>query len=196
MSLRMLLPCFLLFSSGVLADAADGQFMGYQLGERYAGPASQQVLTTTGNLLVTADKPVKPDDIAEVALLATRETLTIGFISASQWFATEDEAREFGRRYFELLRAKYPDWPYGWEVMDAELNVIEVNLNNDPHNLRLSLAKDTHQGEPMWRFSMTLGWLPDSPEESKWRELSLEEQVAAKLGNRQQLLEDSDTRGL
>lgn len=181
----------------VLADAGNGDFMGYQLGDQYQpGPDTRQQTSTTGNLLISAEQPIKPGDIAQVTLLATAETLTIGYIGASQWFATEVEAREMGRRYFELLHAKYPDWPYGWEVMDARMNVVEVNFNSAPYNLRLRLTEDQHEGEQMWRFSMTLGWLPGSPEEEAWRNQAVDEQIAEKLDTRQELLKKSDVRGL
>jgi hypothetical protein len=197
MLIRCALILLLAVPSIVLADAGNGDFMGYQLGDQYQrSPDTRQQTSTTGNLLISAEQPVKPGDIAEVTLLATAETLTIGYIGASQWFATEAEARDMGRRYFELLHAKYPDWPYGWEVMDAQLNIVEVNFNSAPYNLRLRLTEDQREGEKMWRFSMTLGWLPGSPEEEAWRSQAVDEQIAEKLGTRQELLKKSDVRGL
>jgi hypothetical protein len=194
---RCALILLLAIPGGVVADAGNGDFMGYQLGDQYQpGPDTRQQTSTTGNLLISAEQPIKPGDIAQVTLLATAETLTIGYIGASQWFATEGEARAMGRRYFELLQAKYPDWPYGWEVMDARMNVVEVNFNSAPYNLRLRLTEDQHEGEQMWRFSMTLGWLPGSPEEEAWRNQAVDEQIAEKLDTRQELLKKSDVRGL
>jgi hypothetical protein len=197
MLIRFVLMLFVALPGVVLADASNGDFMGYQLGDQYQrGADTRQQTSTTGNLLISAEQPVKPGDIAEVTLLATAETLTIGYIGASQWFATEAEAREMGRQYFELLHAKYPDWPYGWEVMDAQLNIVEVNFNSAPYNLRLRLTEDQREGEKMWRFSMTLGWLPGSSEEQAWRDLAVDEQIAEKLDTRQELLKKSDVRGL
>lgn len=197
MPIQFFLMLLLALPGLAYADASMGDFMGYQLGAEYKrGAATQLEVTTTGNLRVTAEQPVKPGDIAQVTLLTTRETLTIGFISAEQWFATETEAREFGRRYFGLLRAKYPDWPHGWEVMDAQMNIVEVNFNQAPYNLRLRLTQDPNEGEKMWRFSMTLGWLPESAEEQAWRAKAVNEQVAGQQGSQQQLLKDADVRGL
>lgn len=197
MPIRFVLIMLCTLPGVVLADASNGDFMGYQLGDQYQrGLNTLQQTTTTGNLLITAEKPIKPGDLAEVTLLATAESLTIGYISASQWFATEDEARAMGRQYFELLHAKYSDWPYGWEVMDAHMNVVEVNFNDAPYNLRLRLTEDRHDGQSMWRFSITLGWLPGTPEEAAWRDTSVNEQVAANQDTRQELLKKSDVRGL
>lgn len=197
MLVRIALILLLAAPGMVLADAGSGEFMGYQLGKQYQPTAkTQERRSTTGNLLIQAEQPVKPDDIATVTILATPETRAIGSISASQWFATEAEARAMGRKYFELLQAKYPDWPYGWEVMDAEFNIVEVSFNSPPHNLRLNLVKDNRDGKAMWRFSMTLGWLPGSDEETAWRDRSVSELATVSSDRTQQLLKESDTRGL
>lgn len=194
---RYALLLLLALSAHALADARTGEFMGYQLGGKYPRSATTaQQATTTGNLVIIAEQPVKPADIAEVALLATPATLTIGTISASQWFATEQAARDFARRYFELLRAKYPDWPYGGEVMDARMNIVELNFDGPPYNLRLRLAADPRDGKSMWRFSMTLGWSPDSSQAQAWKELAANEQAAARRDAGQQALKQSDLRGL
>jgi hypothetical protein len=197
MPIRFLLILLLAMPGMALADASTGDFMGYQLGSKYQrGADTRQQTTTTGNLLITAEKPVKPADIAEVTLLTTPESLTIAYISASQWFATEAEAREMGRQYFELLRAKYPDWVYGWEVMDPQMNIVEVSMRQLPHNLRLRLTRDNHNGETKWRFSMTLGWVPESAAEVAWRDQSVDEQMAGRKDAQKGLLDEADVRGL
>jgi hypothetical protein len=94
MPLRFIFILLLALPGTLLADASRGDFMGYQLGNKYPpGSATRQQVTTTGNLIITAEQPIKPDDIAEVSLLTTPGTLTIGSITAAQWFATEGEAR-------------------------------------------------------------------------------------------------------
>lgn len=181
----------------VMADANDGQFMGYQLGTNYQRSANTQVQeTANGNLNITAEQPVKPADVGNVALIATTGTLTIGYINALTWFDTEAEAREFGREYINLLRAKYPDWAFGREELDANLNVAEVNLDKYPHNLRMRLSEGRRDGKIMWRISMTLTWLPDSEEAKSWNRLSRVQNLAAEQDERKALLEKADTRGL
>lgn len=197
MPLRIILLLLLALPGTVLADAASGDFMGYKLGAKYLrSPNTVQQATTTGNLLITAEQPVKPDDIGEVTLLTTPVTLTIGNITASQWFATEAEARDFARKYFNLLRTKYPDWPFGWEVMDPQMNIVEVSLRQAAVNLRLWLAKDSRYANTPWRISLTLGWLPDSAPEQAWRATSSGEQIALQQSVRKQTLQDADLRGL
>jgi len=193
---KILLFCLLALPAVVFADASDGQFMGYQLGANYPAAPQGSQSTTTGNLLIVAEDPVKPADIKQVSLVATPVSRTIGYIDAASWYATEGEAREVGRRYVELLRAKYPDWRFGREAMDANMRIVEVNFDNAPYNLQLRLARDEHEGLDMWRFSMSLGWQMNSKERSAWQNMSATEQAAEKTAERTQLLKDSDVRGL
>jgi len=164
MSIRLFLCCLLALPAGVVADASNGQFMGYELGTEYPAPPQDFEVTTTGNLLIAAGNPTKPVDIVKVSLIATPESRTIGYIIAASWYATESEAREVGRRYTELLRAKYPDWNFGRELMDASLRIVEVNFDKAPYNLQLRLVRDEYDGRSMWRFSMGLGWHRESRE--------------------------------
>jgi len=191
-----LLLCLFAFPFVVFADANDGQFMGYDLGASDKEASQTAEHTATGNLLVVASSPQKPADIKQVTLVVTPATRTVGYISAASWFATEGEARDSARRYVELLRAKYPDWSLGREVMDAGSRIVEVSFDKAPYNLKLRLVLDTHEGRDMWRFSMGLGWQPGSKEWQAWQDISKAEQSARNSTEREQLLENSDVRGL
>lgn len=196
MPIRLVLCCLLALPTAAAADAGQGQFMGYQLGTRYAAPSPNSEVTTTGSLLIVAANPTKPADIVQVTLIATPESRTIGGIIAASWYATEAEAREAARRYVELLRAKYADWTLGREIMDANSRIVEVNFDKAPHNLQLRLARDEHDGRDMWRFSMGLGWNAESNEWRAWQDKAAAEAASSKATAREQLLKDSDIRGL
>ncbi|MGD8976606.1 MAG: hypothetical protein PVG91_03315 [Gammaproteobacteria bacterium] len=196
MPIRLLLSCLLVLPAVVFADAGSGQFMGYELGANYPETPQDSQSTTTGNLLILAEDPVKPADIQQVNLVVTPVSRTIGYISASSWHATEDEARKMGRRYVELLRTKYPDWKFGRETMDANLRIVEVNLDKAPYNLQLRIVRDEHEGSAMWRFSMGLGWQANTRERLSWQDMSATQQAEQKAAKREQLLKDPDLRGL
>jgi hypothetical protein len=196
MRIRSLLYCLFALPAVAFADANDGQFMGYELGKAYPETSQAGERTATANLLIVAESPIKPADVKQVSLVATSVTRTVAYISAASWFASEGEARASARRYVELLRAKYPDWSFGGELMDASLRIVEVNLDKAPYNLKLRLDPEDRDGHAMWRFSMGLGWQPNSKEWLAWQELSNREQSTEKSTERRQILEDSDARGL
>jgi hypothetical protein len=80
--------------------------------------------------------------------------------------------------------------------MDASLRIVEVNFDKAPYNLQLRLAREEHEGRDMWRFSMSLGWQINSKERLAWQNMSATQQAAEKTTEREQLLKDSDVRGL
>ncbi len=193
---RPILFCLFALPAVAFADARDGQFMGYQLGTNFQEAAQSVEGTTTGNLLIVVEDALKPADIEQVILVATPTTRTIGYIGAASWFATEDEARVSARRYVELLRAKYPDWSFGREVMDANLRIGEVNFDQAPYTLKLHLGQEVHEGQTRWRFSMGLGWQPNAKEWRSWQDKADSEQSSEKTAEDEQKLKDSDMRGL
>ncbi len=196
MSFRLLLYCLFALPADVVADASEGQFMGYELGTKYSALPQDVEVTTTGNLLIAAENPTKPADIVQVSLIATPESRTIGYIIAASWYATEGEAREVGRRYVELLRAKYPSWDFGRELMDSSLRIVEVNFDKVPYNLQLRLVRDEYDGRSMWRISMGLGWHRETKEWHAWQNQAATEHAAARATEHEQLLKESDIRGL
>jgi hypothetical protein len=196
MPIRLLLCCLVALPTVVVADASEGQFMGYELGTKYPAPPQNVEVTTTGNLLIAAENPTKPADIVQVSLIATPQSRTIGYIIAANWYATEAEAREVGRHYAELLRAKYPDWELGRELMDASFRIVEANFDKAPYSIQLRLVRDEYDGRSMWRFSMGLGWHRESNEWRAWQNQANTEHAAAMSAEREQLMKESDIRGL
>jgi hypothetical protein len=192
-----LLAALIAMPTLVLADATNGDFLGYSLGATYgSNAATVEKVRTNGTLVIEAQSPVKPDDIASVSLIVTSETKTIGHISGSQWFATEAEAREFARHYVNLLHAKYSDWEFGREKMDNNLRINEINLDKQPNNIRFRLDEELHDGQSMWRFSMTLNWLPTSKESQAWQNMARSQHNEIIVDERKQLLKNADLRGL
>ena len=152
--------------------------------------------TTSGNLLIRAANPTKPADIVQVSVITTSKSRTIGSIIAASWFETEREARDFAIRYGELLRAKYPDWELGQEKMDDNFDIVEVSLLKAPHNIKLSLAQDERDGRSMWRMSLGLEWDKQSEQWAAWQEQATSENVASRTSEHEELLKNSDIRGL
>jgi len=183
-----------------VADANDGEFMGYQLNQRY--PMTERTRygpSLGGNLLVIAERPVMPNDIGEVTLTTTVDSHRIGFIEASQYFATDEEAREFARKYYNLLQAKYPAWRIDAgriQLNETTLMPTALNMDKWPFTIRMKLAEtESNDGMP-FRVSLTLRYLSDSPERKAWNERARLEQGEQRQLSQEELLEGADTRGL
>jgi hypothetical protein len=184
----------------VIADANDGEFMGYRLNDRYAmTDQTQKGSSLSGNLVVIAENPVMPADMSEVRLTTTLESHTIGFIEASQNFADEATAREFARKYYNLLHAKYPDWRIDTgriQLNEKTLMPTALNMDRWPYTIRMKLTEsDVQDGKP-FRVSLTLRYLFDTPERKAWNELARAEQSQQHQADQEKLIENADTRGL
>ena len=194
---RLVLLLLLTMPGLLMADANDGEFMGYRLGSNYVRTANTQSTTTTrGNLMIVAEQPVKPVDVEDVSVIATVETLTIGYIEASVWRATQAEAKEVAKYYIPLLRAKYPEWIFGDERLNDDFRIDEVSLVKPPYNLRLQLKRDPSNDLAPWRFSMTLTWDPAAEQADNWHALARSQLESAQQNSRKKVLQDSDIRGL
>ena len=80
--------------------------------------------------------------------------------------------------------------------MDENFDLVEVNFNKVPHNIRLSIARDEHDGRSMWRISMGLGWDRESGDWGAWQEQAATEHTAEKASEHEQLMDNADIRGL
>ncbi|MFW2403227.1 MAG: hypothetical protein ACN4GT_00590 [Gammaproteobacteria bacterium] len=184
----------------VIADANDGEFMGYRLNDRYPmTEATRSGPSLSGNLVVIAENPVLPGDMGMVRLTTTLETHTIGFIEASQDFSDESAARDFARKYYNLLHAKYPDWRIDTgkiQLNEKTLMPTALNMDRWPHTIRMKLTEtEATDGRP-FRVSLTLRYLFDSPERKAWNKLARAEQSDQQQADQEKLIENADTRGL
>lgn len=108
--------------AGVLAtDATSGELFGYTIGDPYPVTEGTEVLSRGAApsrlFTLVAGSPVKPDDIERVLLIATPVSHSIITIGVQQGFPDEASARAFGRRYLQLLSARYP-------ASEADMEVI------------------------------------------------------------------------
>jgi len=187
-------------SAPAAADANDGEFMGYRLNQRYKmtdrtrfGPS------LGGNLLIVAERPVMPEDMGEVRLTTTLESHVIGFIEASQNFATDRDAREFARKYYKLLHAKYPEWQIDAGTIQLDETTLmpsALNMERWPYTIRIKIAQTDANDGPPFRVSLTLRYLFDSAERRAWNDLARFEQGEQRQSSQEQLLEGTDARGL
>lgn len=203
MTFRSLLPVLLCFATSYPltagADANDGEFMGYRLNQRYPVTATtEKGRSAGGNTQVVAENPVMPADIESVRINCTVSTCTIGFIEAITHFETEQAARDFATKYYQLLRAKYPDWivQTGQMGFNDDLRPVALSIDKPPHRLRLRLYDLPPGSDSKFRIGIGLSYLPDSREQVSWTDMALSERSARYESTEEKLLERSDTRGL
>jgi hypothetical protein len=191
--LVLLLAC----SGSVSADANQGDFMGYRLGQNYQLTAgTDKTALRYGSTRILAEEPVKPQDMGEVFLITTPMTYNIGVIEARQLFDTREEARIFGKRYLELLHAKYPEWALGEEGLDANMLINEVSLLHKPYRITARLYSPAPETNSRWAITIVLGYAQETVQRRAWLNLVEQEQKESRQSQQQQILEQADTQGL
>ena len=164
-----------LFGLDTQADASDGEFLGYRLGDTY--PMTESTIVETfllgPNYVIEAEHPVKPEAFDTVKVAASVATHHIGGICGSASFAQEAGATSFYRKYMALLRAKYPNWTY-----DPDL----AKLTLGEYQIRGFVVKHNGDAKP-WYVQIGLHYSADSRAFENWTLLRQEkyEQLLRKL---------------
>lgn len=114
-------------ASGLAADATTGRLFGYTVGETYPVSGETEILSRGAAraqlLTLVAESPLKPDDIDRVLLITTPVSHSITTIGVQQGFPDEASARAFGRRYLQLLAARYPASEADMEVIGRQARI-------------------------------------------------------------------------
>lgn len=117
MKIRLTTFCLILCLHGiVLADANDGELLGFKIGDRITiGDESniQYIWKSKGvpsSTHVFVNTESKPDDMDLVRLWITPISHTIIQIEGRLPSSSIGESKLIQKRYFEALKTEYPDW--------------------------------------------------------------------------------------
>ena len=109
---RALILASLIFSGPyVYADADDGEYLGYNLGEKLKVPkGSVGSDHITGAMIYFVNPKRQPHHIDSVSLYVSPKTSMIGSIFGEWYFSNARSANDFADRYLLSLEEKYSHW--------------------------------------------------------------------------------------
>lgn len=93
------------------ADANDGEYLGYRLGEKFEvprGAISEEHIM--GALIYIVDPGRQPHHIDSMSIYVSPKTAIIGSIFGEWYFSTPRAAEDFADRYLASLESKYSHW--------------------------------------------------------------------------------------
>jgi len=170
----------LFFSAGAFADANDGEYLGFKLGDRYAVPrGSVGKSHITGALSYAIDPEHRHQHMGSMSLYVSPKTHTIGSIFGEWYFSGERSAREFSERYKRSLEERYSHWKRRRSYLTNGEYQLWVDVE------QRSPFADSWPFEKKFRVSVALIYWPDSGQRAEWlarlvRETSNQELVAKK----------------
>ncbi len=110
--LRMLvLLGFIFINTSVFADANDGEFLGFKLGETFtvsSGTASMKHIT--GATVYAVDPGRHAHHIDSISIFVSPKSSVIGSVFGEWYFSNPRAAKVFADRYLSVLGKKYGHW--------------------------------------------------------------------------------------
>jgi len=108
---NLLLLGLLLLSSGALADANDGEYLGFVLGEKFTVPRGAISMDhITGAMVYVVDPGQQPHHIDSVSIYVSPKSMIVGSIFGEWYFPSKRAAESFAERYMGSLQSRYSNW--------------------------------------------------------------------------------------
>jgi len=160
---------FTLGSSPVLADAADGEYLGFRLGDKISAPRGTEVrVHITGAQIFDLDPGTHDHHVDAVSIYVSPKSSTVGSIFGEWYFANERAAERFAEGYLANLEGKYGRWKRSgrsltykdfqlWVELEKKPVVTErwISTNNFRVSIGLIYAPET-LGRSTWMATVNL----------------------------------------
>lgn len=169
-----LISVYLLFLSAVAcADANNGEFLGFKLGERYSVPRGSVGRDhITGALSYVVNPVHRHQHMGSMSLYVSPKSSIIGSIFGEWYFSNKASASEFSDRYLQTLEDQYRDW-----------RRRRISLTNGDYQLWVDLEErppiiDHWPSAKKFRVSVALIYAPDSVRRKDWLAMLAREATA------------------
>jgi len=153
----------ILCSTLAIADANDGDYLGYRLGEKFAIPkgiAGRDHIM--GAQIFDLDPGSHPHHVDTISIFASPTSSIIGSVFGEWYFASNRAAKQFADRYLAQLETKYPAW-----------NRSGRSLANDEYQLWVDIEKkppviDYWPSAKKFRVAIGLIYAPETLARNEW----------------------------
>ena len=107
----LILISLISFGASAFADANDGEYLGYNLGEKFKAPRGAVGMDhITGALIYVVSPRQQPHHIDSVSLYVSPKSSMIGSIFGEWYFSSVRSAKVFADQYLSKLEEKYGHW--------------------------------------------------------------------------------------
>jgi len=164
---RVLILASLIFlGPSAYADANDGEYLGYNLGERFKVPrglAGKDHIT--GAMIYVVNPKRQPHHIDSVTLYVSPKSTMIGSIFGEWYFSSARSANDFADRYLSNLEAKYGHWKRRGRSLTYGDYQLWVDIEEKPPFV------DHWPSRKNSRVAIGLIYAPDSTGRNEWMSL-------------------------
>jgi hypothetical protein len=153
----------ILFSTLAIADANDGDYLGYRLGEKFdipKGIAGRDHIM--GAQIFDLDPGTHPHHVDTISIYASPTSSIIGSIFGDWYFANQRAAEQFADRYLAQLESKYGDWGRSGRSLTNNSYQLWVYVERKPP------VVDYWPSSKQFRVSIGLIYAPDTLARNEW----------------------------
>ena len=170
MTRSLVFLCLILLSSAASADANDGEYLGYTLGEQFKAPrGANSQHHITGALVYVVPPRNQPHHIDSMSLYVSPKSLQIGSVFGEWYFSSVRSAEDFADRYLERLEQKYSHWKRKGRSLTYGDYQLWVDIEEKPPIVDYWPSRKTS------RVAIGLIYAPDSDGRREWMSLIAEE---------------------
>jgi hypothetical protein len=191
--LTAVLLALLSYAEASRGDANDGELFGYSLGTRYSEQQDEQIVS--GKLLLLAARdPVKPAAIAQVFVLISPISHSIGRIAGETWYESGEDALVAYEQFRIILRKKYSNWE-SEEQTRQQFHASRFWSGDYELSVRVSGPHSENPNMPpnkTFQFLITIIYKPGTTAASEFESMANAEIKQSAMGN----FSEDEVRGL
>jgi len=163
MTRNLLFISLLFFATAAFADANDGEYLGFKLGERYSAPRGAVGRNhVTGAVVYAVDAHKRHQHIGSLSIYVSPKSSVIGSIFGEWYFVNKQSAKQFMDRYVLALEDEYSDWKRRRSTLTNGDYQLWVDLEQKPPIV------DHWPSAKKFRVSVALIYAPDSAARAEW----------------------------
>lgn len=161
---RTIAIALLLLSPMVFADANDGEYLGFKLGDTFYAPRGSVARNHfIGAVTYTVDPETRHLHTGSLSVYVSPKSSIIGGIFGEWYFFSEGSAKNFAEGYLRNLETKYSDWRRRRSSLSNGDYQFWVDLEQKPPII------DYWPSDKKFRVSAALTYAPDSLAQRDWR---------------------------
>lgn len=156
----------IIFSACVIADANDGEYLGYNLGEKFKVPrGAVGQYHITGAMIYVVDPKRQAHHIDSMSIYVSPKSSVIGSIFGEWYFSSSRSAEDFANQYLSALEEKYGHWKRKGRSLTNGDYQLWVDIEEKPPIVEYW---PSHKKS---RVAIGLIFAPDSTARGKWMAL-------------------------
>jgi hypothetical protein len=160
---KLILISLLFVSASAHADANDGEYLGFKLGEEFSVPrGAAGKHHYMGAMIYAADPGKGHQHIDSLSVYVSPKSLIIGSIFGAWYFSSERSAQAFSDRHLQTLEQQYDHWKRRRSSLTNGDYQLWVDLEEKPPIV------DHWPSPKRFRVSVALIFAPDSMPREDW----------------------------